>query len=70
MANIQAQLQKLSEEFTQLQQGTALFVKLKLHLAFSHTNVELQDSVTSRQKLEAQKQENIGVQKVCLDLRS
>ncbi|KAL2174855.1 Prefoldin [Thermothelomyces heterothallicus CBS 202.75] len=44
MADIQAKLQALSEEFTKLQQ-------------------ELQDAVQSRQKLEAQKQENLGVQK-------
>ncbi|KAK4132696.1 prefoldin subunit [Trichocladium antarcticum] len=43
MADLQARLQKLSEEFTQFQQ-------------------ELQDTVGSRQKLDAQKQENLGVQ--------
>ncbi|KAK1992560.1 prefoldin subunit [Colletotrichum falcatum] len=42
MAEIQAKLQKLSEEYTALQQ-------------------ELQNTVQSRQKLEAQKQENLGV---------
>ncbi|KAK1579599.1 prefoldin subunit [Colletotrichum navitas] len=41
MAEIQAKLQKLSEEYTALQQ-------------------ELQNTVQSRQKLEAQKQENLG----------
>ncbi|AEO59778.1 hypothetical protein MYCTH_2308301 [Thermothelomyces thermophilus ATCC 42464] len=44
MADVQAKLQALSEEFTKLQQ-------------------ELQEAVQSRQKLEAQKQENLGVQK-------
>ncbi|KAL2151163.1 hypothetical protein VTH82DRAFT_6261 [Thermothelomyces myriococcoides] len=44
MADVQAKLQVLSEEFTKLQQ-------------------ELQETVQSRQKLEAQKQENLGVQK-------
>ncbi|KAK3385487.1 Prefoldin [Podospora didyma] len=44
MASVQAQLQGLSEEFTNLQK-------------------ELQEHVQSRQKLEAQKQENLGVQK-------
>ncbi|SPQ24513.1 0b6badb8-18c8-4ea8-a315-80ddebbc526e [Thermothielavioides terrestris] len=44
MADIQARLQTLSEEFTKLQQ-------------------DLQDAVQSRQRLEAQKQENLGVQK-------
>ncbi|KAI1075159.1 Prefoldin beta-like protein [Whalleya microplaca] len=44
MAEIQARLQALSEDFTKLQQ-------------------ELQAAVQSRQKLEAQKQENTGVQK-------
>ncbi|KAG7294057.1 hypothetical protein NEMBOFW57_004119 [Staphylotrichum longicolle] len=43
MADIQAKLQALSEEFTKLQQ-------------------DLQETVQSRQKLEAQKQENLGVQ--------
>ncbi|WYZ43114.1 hypothetical protein EsH8_VI_000813 [Colletotrichum jinshuiense] len=42
MAEVQAKLQKLSEEYTALQQ-------------------ELQSAVQSRQKLEAQKQENLGV---------
>ncbi|KAL2138884.1 hypothetical protein VTI28DRAFT_6080 [Corynascus sepedonium] len=44
MADIQAKLQALSEEYTKLQQ-------------------DLQETVQSRQKLEAQKQENLGVQK-------
>ncbi|KAK4154095.1 Prefoldin subunit 6 [Chaetomidium leptoderma] len=44
MADAQAKLQSLSEEFTKLQQ-------------------DLQETVQSRQKLEAQKQENLGVQK-------
>ncbi|KAK3306088.1 Prefoldin [Chaetomium strumarium] len=44
MADMQAKLQTLSEEFTKLQQ-------------------DLQDIVQSRQKLEAQRQENLGVQK-------
>ncbi|KAI1398182.1 Prefoldin beta-like protein [Hypoxylon fuscum] len=44
MAESQARLQSLSEEFTQLQQ-------------------ELQAAIQSRQKLEAQKQENTNVQK-------
>ncbi|KAL2024868.1 hypothetical protein VTK56DRAFT_3567 [Thermocarpiscus australiensis] len=44
MAEIQARLQGLSDEFTKLQQ-------------------ELQELVQSSQKLEAQKQENLGVQK-------
>nr|BBE38615.1 prefoldin subunit 6 [Thermochaetoides thermophila] len=44
MAEIQARLQALSEEFSKLQQ-------------------DLQDALQSRQKLEAQKQENLGVQK-------
>ncbi|KAK5662212.1 hypothetical protein OQA88_8117 [Cercophora sp. LCS_1] len=44
MANIQARLQALSDDFTKLQN-------------------DLQEAVQSRQKLEAQKQENLGVQK-------
>lgn len=45
MAEIQAKLQALSEEYQKLQD-------------------ELQTAVQSRQKLEAQRQENLGVQKV------
>lgn len=45
MAEVQAQLQNLSEDYTKLQQ-------------------ELQTAVQSRQKLEAQRQENANVQKV------
>ncbi|RYP72609.1 hypothetical protein DL771_004104 [Monosporascus sp. 5C6A] len=44
MADIQAKLQALSEEYQKLQQ-------------------EVQAAVQSRQKLEAQRQENLGVQK-------
>ncbi|ROV88190.1 hypothetical protein VSDG_09261 [Cytospora chrysosperma] len=44
MADAQAKLHSLSEDFTQLQ-------------------TEMQTLVASRQKLEAQKQENLGVQK-------
>ncbi|UNI17836.1 Prefoldin subunit 6 [Purpureocillium takamizusanense] len=44
MAEVQARLQSLSEDYQKLQQ-------------------ELQDTVASRQKLEGQKQENVGVQK-------
>ncbi|KAK0649523.1 Prefoldin [Cercophora newfieldiana] len=44
MAELQALLQGLSDDFTKLQQ-------------------DLQTSVQARQKLEAQKQENLGVQK-------
>ncbi|KAH6847600.1 Prefoldin [Chaetomium sp. MPI-CAGE-AT-0009] len=50
MADIQAKLQGLSEEFTKLQQ-------------------DLQDTVQSRQKLEAQMQENRGVQKEFSNLK-
>jgi len=50
MADVQAKLQALSEEYTKLQQ-------------------DLQDTVQSRQKLEAQKQENLGVQKEFSDLK-
>ncbi|AEO68232.1 uncharacterized protein THITE_2117669 [Thermothielavioides terrestris NRRL 8126] len=50
MADIQAKLQTLSEEFTKLQQ-------------------DLQDAVQSRQRLEAQKQENLGVQKEFVKLK-
>ncbi|KAI0973646.1 prefoldin subunit [Xylaria arbuscula] len=44
MAEVQAQLQALSEEYQKLQQ-------------------ELQTAVDSRQRIEAQRQENLGVQK-------
>ncbi|KAK3292922.1 Prefoldin [Chaetomium fimeti] len=50
MADIQAKLQALSEEFTKLQQ-------------------DLQDTVQSRQKLEAQMQENLGVKKEFSNLK-
>lgn len=46
MAEIQAKLQALSEDYQKLQD-------------------ELQTAVQSRQKLEAQRQENLGVRKVC-----
>ncbi|KAJ0384559.1 hypothetical protein COL922a_008107 [Colletotrichum nupharicola] len=49
MAEVQAKLQKLSEEYTALQN-------------------ELQTTVQARQKLEAQKQENLGVKEVRLIL--
>ncbi|KAK3902503.1 Prefoldin [Staphylotrichum tortipilum] len=52
MAEIQAKLQSLSDEFTKLQQ-----------------DVDLQETVQSRQKLEAQKQENLGVQKEFKNLK-
>jgi prefoldin beta subunit len=44
MAEIQAKLQALSEDYQKLQQ-------------------ELQTAVDARQKIEAQRQENLGVQK-------
>ena len=47
MADAQAKLQALSEEYQKLQQ-------------------DLQSAVQSRQKLEAQRQENQGVQKVAV----
>lgn len=63
MAEIQAKLQSLSEDFNKLQQGLALFFpnpQFLLHLLTSAT--ELQTTIASRQKLEAQKTENLGVQ--------
>jgi prefoldin beta subunit len=65
MADVQAKLQALSEEFTKLQQGL-YFVTLSVPFDTAHTILDLQDTVQSRQRLEAQKQENLGVQKVCL----
>lgn len=62
MAEIQAKLQKLSEEYTALQQGTAHSAPQPV--AFAHNSTELQTNVQARQKLEAQKQENLGVQEV------
>ncbi|KAK0712784.1 Prefoldin, partial [Lasiosphaeria miniovina] len=50
MAEVQARLQSLSEDFTKLQK-------------------DLQESVLSRQKLEAQKQENLGVQREFVKLK-
>ena len=45
MAEVQAQLQALSEEYTKLQQ-------------------DVQTAIDARQRVEAQRQENLGVQKV------
>lgn len=45
MAEVQAKLQALSEEYQKLQQ-------------------ELQTAIDARQRIEAQRQENVGVQKV------
>ncbi|KAK0610073.1 Prefoldin [Bombardia bombarda] len=50
MANMQARMQALSEEFTKLQR-------------------DLQESVQARQRLEAQMQENLGVQKEFAQLK-
>ncbi|ROT42021.1 prefoldin subunit, partial [Sodiomyces alkalinus F11] len=50
MAELQARLQALSEEYTKLQ-------------------LELQNSVQARQKLEAQRQENLGVEQEFKNLK-
>ncbi|KDN65299.1 putative prefoldin subunit [Colletotrichum sublineola] len=61
MAEIQAKLQKLSEEYTALQQGTVDYLHQSHANSFVDMSSELQNIVQSRQKLEAQKQENLGV---------
>jgi prefoldin beta subunit len=63
MADLQAKMQALSEEFTKLQQGL-FFLALCVTSELAHRILDLQDTVQSRQRLEAQKQENLGVQKV------
>jgi prefoldin beta subunit len=63
MADLQAKMQALSEEFTKLQQGLS-FLALRVTSGLAHRILDLQDTVQSRQRLEAQKQENLGVQKV------
>ena len=65
MADLQAKLQALSEEFTKLQTGLYFLVS-SVAFDWAHTILDLQDTVQSRQRLEAQKQENLGVQKVSL----
>lgn len=70
MAEIQAKLQSLSEEFQKLQSGPPSLFLFIPHvppspanqLTHSPTPSELQTVISSRQKLEAQKTENTGVQ--------
>jgi prefoldin beta subunit len=66
MAELQAKAQSLSDEFTKLQQGMEPHFLFEISLLTSA--LDLQTAVQARQKLEAQKQENLGVQKVCLQL--
>ena len=63
-SEIQIRLQGLSDDFTKLQQGMRLLVSLLVHFMLTLARVDLQTAVGARQKLEAQKQENLGVQKV------
>lgn len=63
MAEAQAKLQALSEEFTKLQTGLhppAPSTRQAKHPA-NEPPTEMQTTISSRQKLEAQKQENSGV---------
>ena len=62
MSDPQARLQALSEEFQKLQGGMFSFPMNERHMLMR--NPELQSAVESRQKLEGQKQENVGVQQV------
>lgn len=62
MSDPQAKLQALSEEFQKLQGGMFSFRMNEGHMLMY--NPELQSAVESRQKLEGQKQENLGVQQV------
>ena len=63
MAEAQALLQSLSEEYQRLQQGWLDPVTLPLSGTRLTCGADLQSSVASRQKLEGQRQENLGVQK-------
>lgn len=65
MAEVQARLQALSEDYQKLQQGMVCLGYSGTGLQLIHFT-DLQEIVASRQKLESQKQENIGVQKVVL----
>lgn len=62
MAELQARLQSLSEDYQKLQQGKKPHVLLAGWLLTAR--LEVQDAVASRQKLEGQKQENLGVKMV------
>lgn len=65
MAETQAKLQALSEDYQKLQQGKSSCLRLaEEKTRGSRIMTELQAAVASRQKLQAQKTENIGVQKV------
>lgn len=65
MAEVQAKLQALSEDYQKLQQGNQSQITLLMHnTTFTNSTPELQASVQSRQKLQAQRTENVGVQKV------
>jgi prefoldin beta subunit len=64
MADIQTKLQTLSEEFTKLQQGILTSSPPHAIQRVLTPSTDLQEAIASRQKLEAQKQENLGVQKV------
>lgn len=65
MAEVQARLQALSEEYQKLQQGKFVCHRCFLDDKFLlMTSSELQETVGSRQKLQSQQQENAGVFKV------
>lgn len=66
--NPQAKLQSLSEEFQKLQQGECRLNTRRERLTYNYA--DLQETVNSRQRLEGQKQENVGVQNVQLLHRS
>lgn len=57
-------LQSLSEDYQKLQQGASPAMGPPGEGTANTALAELQDTVASRQKLEGQKQENLGVQKV------
>lgn len=65
MAELQARLQTLTEEYTKLQSGKLLLAILGMVLLMLiDLCIEMSKSVQARQKLEAQKQENVGVEEV------
>ncbi|GAD96835.1 conserved hypothetical protein [Paecilomyces variotii No. 5] len=71
MADVQKQLQALSDEYQKLQTGMSLHVLVSIAcdvrtdpcLTKNECPAELETNVEARQKLESQQQENVAVQK-------
>ena len=62
MSESEKKLQSLSEEYQKLQTGTSILPTPSPLVTY--TPPDLQSSITARQKLESQQQENKSVQKV------